>query len=357
MNSDLFNTFDLEGLSLSNRLVMAPMTRNRADRNGNVTPMMVDYYAQRASAGLIVAESTAVSAQAVGYPFSPGLYTEEQAESWLPLTNAVHESGGRIFVQLQHCGRISHPNMQADGATPVAPSSVRPSGQAVTYEGMQDFVTPRALDEGEIPDIFAQFQHAAELARRAGFDGIELHGGNGYLIDQFLRDGSNHRADAYGGNVSNRMRLLNEIIDAVSRIWPAGRVGVRLTPENSFNSMSDSAPQTHFNYFVRELSQRGLAYVHFLEGDIVSNSPSVDYGALRSSFSGCYIANKGYDLDAAKKAVAEGAADLVAFGVPFLANPDLVRRFRDGLPLNPVYPATFYGGGEQGYIDYPFFVE
>ncbi len=355
MAADLFRPFQLSDLTLSSRMVMAPMTRNRADGSGNVTPMMITHYQQRATAGLIISESTPVSAQAVGYPHTPGLFADTHVTSWLRLTNAVHSSGGRIFVQLQHCGRISHPNLQPGEAVPVAPSAVRPSGRAVTYAGMQDFVTPRELTVEEIPSLVAQFRHAAELAKRAGFDGIEIHGANGYLIDQFLRDGSNRRGDPYGGSVGNRMRLLNEILDTVSEVWPAGRVGVRLTPENSFNDMVDSDPQAHFEYIIRELGTRGLAYVHVLQGDMSKKSSVVDYRALRSCFAGTYIANKGYDLDLAKQAIANGDADLVAFGLPFLANPDLVRRYRQGLPLNTADPATFYGGHDAGYTDYPFF--
>jgi N-ethylmaleimide reductase len=354
MTADLFAAFQLNDLTLANRIVMAPMTRNRADRDGNVTPMMVTHYQQRATAGLIIAESTPVCAEAVGYPHTPRLFTESQVVSWLQLTNAVHLAGGRIFVQLQHCGRISHPSLQPEGAIPVAPSPIAASGMAVTYTGMQDFVTPRELMAEEIPGVVAQFQQAAERAKRAGFDGIEIHGGNGYLIDQFLRDGSNRRTDAYGGNAGNRMRLLNEILDAVGEIWPEGRIGVRLTPENSFNSMADSDPQAHFEYFSRELGKRGLAYMHVLEGDMATKSASVDYRALRSCFGSTYIANNGYDRERAKHAIASDDADLIAFGLPFIANPDLVRRFGQGLPLNIADPATFYGGDASGYIDYPF---
>ncbi|WP_226652641.1 alkene reductase, partial [Streptomyces hydrogenans] len=244
MHLDLFAPINLGGLTLANRMVMAPMTRNRADTDGCVPPLMVEHYRQRATAGLIVAESTTVSPQAVGYPFTPGLHTAAQAESWRRLTDAVHEEGGRIFVQLQHCGRVSHPSL-LDGQAPVAPSALAPAGQAVTHTGPQDFMTPRALDAGELPDVVDQFRRAAELAKQGGFDGIEVHAGNGYLIDQFLRDGTNHRTDAYGGSAANRMRLVNEVLDAVCEQWPAERVGVRLTPENGFNSMADSDPQGH----------------------------------------------------------------------------------------------------------------
>ncbi len=355
MTADLFEPFQLGDLTLANRMVMAPMTRNRAGENGAVPPMMVTYYRQRASAGLIITESVPVSPEGVGYPATPGIHTEAQAASWRGVTDAVHAAGGHVFVQLQHCGRISHPSLLPDNATPVAPSALRPAGQAVTYTGMQDFVTPRALEASEIPGIVAQFKHAAEMAQRAGFDGVEVHGANGYIIDQFLRDGSNHRADAYGGSVQNRMRLLNEILDVVCAVWPARRVGVRLSPENGFNSMADSDPQAHFGYFMEQLSPRGLAYVHVLEGDMLTKASKLDYGVLRARFSGAYIANNGYDLVRAQMAIRRGAADLIAIGIPFLANPDLVRRYRENLPLNAADPSTFYGGSEAGYTDYPFY--
>ncbi|MCZ8519711.1 MULTISPECIES: alkene reductase [Paenibacillus] len=355
MSNELFEPVQLGDLTLSNRMVMAPMTRNRADASGVVPPMMVTYYQQRASAGLIITESAPVSPEAVGYPFTPGIYTDTQAVSWRRVTDAVHSAGGRIFLQLQHCGRISHPSLQPDHATPVAPSALRPEGQVYTYTGKHDYVMPRALETSEIPKMAAQFQRAAEMAKQAGFDGVEVHGANGYVIDQFLRDGSNRRTDAYGGSVQNRMRLLNEVLDAVCAVWPAQRVGVRLTPENRFNSMSDSNPQKHFSYFAEQLSPRGLAYLHVLEGDMMTRNSELDYRALRSKFAGTYIANNGYDLLRAQTALRSGAADLVAFGAPFLANPDLVRRYREGLPLNEADPATFYQGGEEGYIDYSFY--
>ncbi|MFI2351071.1 alkene reductase [Streptomyces sp. NPDC019443] len=353
MPLDLFEPFALGDLKLANRMVMAPMTRNRADADGCIPELMVAYYRQRATAGLIVAESTTVSPQAVGYPFTPGLHTDAHVTGWRHLTDAVHAAGGHIFVQLQHCGRISHPSL-LDGATPVAPSAMQPAGQAATYAGPQDFVTPRELGRDELPGIVAQFRHAAELAKHAGFDGVEVHAGNGYLIDQFLRDGSNHRSDAYGGSAANRMRLLNEVLDAVCAEWPAERVGVRLTPENSFNSMSDSDPQAHFEYFLGQLSPRGLAYAHILEGDMMTKTASIDYRALRTRFAGVFIANNGYDVARARAAVHTGNADLIAFGTPFLANPDLVHRYRENLPLTAADPTTFYVGGEAGYTDYPF---
>jgi len=355
MSADLFEPFQLGDLTLANRMVMAPMTRNRAGENGVVPPMMVTYYQQRASAGLIITESVPVAPEGVGYPATPGIHTEAQAASWRRVTGAVHAAGGHVFIQLQHCGRISHPSMLPNNVTPVAPSALRPEGQAVTYTGMQDFVTPRALETRDIPGIVAQFQRGAEMAKRAGFDGVEIHGANGYIIDQFLRDGSNHRTDAYGGGAQNRMRLLNEILDAVCAVWPARRVGLRLSPENSFNSMSDSDPQAHFGYFTEQLNPHGLAYVHVLEGDMMTKASALDYRALHSKFAGPYIANNGYDLERAQTAVRSGAADLVAFGIPFLANPDLVRRYRGNLPLNEADPSTFYGGSEAGYTDYAFY--
>jgi len=355
MSKDVFEPVQLGDLTLANRMVMAPMTRNRADSNGVVPPMVVTYYQQRASAGLIITESVPVSPEAVGYPFTPGIYTDTQVDSWLRVTDAVHSAGGRIFIQLQHCGRISHPSLQPDNAMPVAPSALRPEGQVYTYTGLHNFETPRALETSEIPKIVEQFKRAAELAKHAGFDGVEVHGANGYVIDQFLRDGSNRRTDEYGGSVQNRMRLLNDVLDAVCEVWPVQRVGVRLTPENRFNSMTDSNPQVHFSYFVEQLSPRGLGYVHVLEGDMMTKNSELDYRALRSRFSGMYIANNGYDLIRAQTAVRSGAADLVAFGTPFLANPDLVRRYRENLPLNEADRATFYQGGEAGYTDYSFY--
>ncbi len=352
-SAGIFDPFQLGDLQLPNRAVMAPMTRNRAARDGTVSDMMVSYYAQRAAAGLILTESAPISPRAIGYPFTPGIYTRAQAESWLRLTDAVHEQGGRIFIQLQHCGRISHTSLQPDNATPVAPSALKPEGQAVTYEGMQDFALPRELETNELPGIVAEFRNAAALAVEAGFDGVEVHGGNGYLVDQFLRDGTNRRTDAYGGSIANRMRLLNEILDAVCEVWPAARVGVRLTPENSFNSMSDSNPAEHFSYIIRALSERGLAFLDVLEGDMMTKSRELDYAKLKREFAGPYIANNGYDLLRAQDSLKRGDAELIAFGVPYLANPDLIDRYRRGLALNKADHSRFYGGDETGYTDYP----
>lgn len=354
MSDTLFNPIKVGELQLPHRIVMAPLTRNRAARDGRATDLMATYYTQRATAALVISESTPVSPQGVGYPFTPWIYSEEHAAAWGRVTRSVQAAGGRMFAQLQHCGRISHPSLQAAGEQPVAPSAIQPGGQAVTYLGMQDFQMPRALETDEVASIVAQFVRGARMALLAGFDGVEVHGANGYIIDQFLRDGSNQRSDKYGGNVRNRMRLLNDILDAVSEVWPAGRIGVRLTPENSYNSMSDSDPQAHFEYIVGQLSGRGLAYVHVLEGDMLSSTRNVNYRALRAMFKGAYLANNGYTFETGSAAIRESAADLIAFGVQFLANPDLVRRFREALPLNQADRNTFYSGGEAGYTDYPF---
>jgi len=350
---DLFTPVKIGDLSLKNRVVMAPMTRNRAAKGNVPQAMNVEYYRQRASAGLIITEASQVSADGVGYPATPGIYNDEQLAGWQKITKAVHDGGGRIFIQLWYCGRISHPDLLPDGHTPVAPSAIKPDGEAVTLEGMKAFVQPRALNRDEILDIVAQYKNAAEKASQAGFDGIEVHAANGYLIDQFLRDGSNRRTDEYGGSVENRMRFLNQVLDSVLEVWDSKRVGIRLTPENSFNSMSDSDPQAHFDYFVRQLNARDLAYLHMLEGDILDATREVDYRALRDAYDGSYMANNGYDKARAQAAIANGDCDLVAFGVPFIANPDLVYRYRHDLPLNEADPVTFYGGDETGYTDYP----
>jgi len=355
MSGELFESFQLSDLTLANRMVMAPLTRNRADEENKVTPMMVKYYQQRSSAGLIITESAPISQEGIGYPSTPGIYSQDQVSAWNQLTDTVHAEGGHIFIQLQYCGRVSHPSLLPNNVAPVAPSAIKPEGHAVTYTGYQDFVMPRELKIDEIVEIVAQFKLAAKMAKNAGFDGIEVHGANGYIIDQFLRDGSNKREDHYGGNIDNRMRFLNEVLDAVCEIWPVHRVGVRLSPENSFNSMSDSDPQEHFEYVVSQLNHRDLAYIHVLEGDMMSKSRIVDYSALRDKYSGTYMANNGYNLQRASGAINNKNVDLVAFGTPFLANPDLVYRYQKNLPLNDADPSTFYGGDEIGYTDYPFF--
>ncbi len=349
---ELFAPFMLSDMLLGNRIVMAPMTRNRAAPEGVPSPLMAVHYGQRGDAGLVISESAPVSAQGVGYPGTPGIYTEEQAQGWRKVTDAVHAKGGHIFAQLQHCGRISHPSLQVNGELPVAPSAIKPEGLAVTYDGMQPFLMPRELATAEIPQVVEQFKKASGLAKAAGFDGVEIHAANGYLIDQFLRDGSSQRSDRYGGSPARRLAFLLEIVAAVSEIWPQGRIG-RFSPESRFNDMGDSDPAAHFGYYAQELSKLHLAYLHVLEGDMSATVPAVDYRELRRRFGGTYIANNGYDRARAMAAIEQGTADLIALGKPFIANPDLVTRLRRDLPLTPSDPATFYGGDERGYTDYP----
>jgi len=351
---DLFSNITIGKLNLKNRMVMAPMTRNRAAAGNVPQAMNAEYYRQRASAGLIITEASQVSAEGVGYPGTPGIYNDEQVAGWRKITDAVHDEGGLIYLQLWYCGRISHPDLLPDEQTPVAPSAIKPDGEAITFEGMKAFVEPRALETDEIQGIIAQYKNAAEKAKQAGFDGVEIHAANGYLIDQFLRDGSNKRTDEYGGNEENRMRLLNQVIDAVFEVWDSDSVGIRLSPENGFNSMSDSDPQAHFDYFAAQLSARKLAYLHVLEGDMTGAGRKLDYRALRDRFDGIYMANNGYDKARAQAALANNDCDLVAFGIPFLANPDLVYRYQNDLPLNEAEQVTFYGGDEAGYTDYSF---
>jgi len=354
MTTNLFTAITMGDLELPNRIVMAPMTRNRANQDNAPHSLNTKYYQQRATAGLIITEASQVSADGVGYPATPGIYSDAQVAGWREVTDTVHAEGGHIFIQLWYCGRISHPDLLPDHHAPVAPSAIQPEGEAITFEGLKPFVTPRALETNEIADIVAQYKHAASMARQAGFDGVEVHGANGYLIDQFLRDGSNQRTDQYGGSVENRMRFLNEVLDAVCEIWPSQRVGLRLTAENSFNAMSDSDPLNHFTYFISQLNQRDLAYLHILEGDMMSKTAKLDYHALRKIYNGLYMANNGYDKARATEAISNGNADMVAFGVPYLANPDLVYRLQNDLPLNEADQNTFYGGDEHGYTDYPF---
>jgi N-ethylmaleimide reductase len=340
--------------TLRNRMVMAPMTRNRAVEGNVPSELAVTYYAQRASAGLIVTEGTQVSPQGIGYPGTPGIHAEEQIAGWRRVTDAVHERGGRVFAQLWHVGRISHPLLQPGGAPPVAPSALAAEGQTFTSEGPKPFGVPRALELDEIPGVVEQFAHGARSALASGFDGVEIHGANGYLVDQFLRDGSNHRTDAYGGPVENRARFLLEVTAAVAGIWGADRVGVRLSPTGSFNSMSDSDPAATFGHAARELDRFGLAYLHVVEP--VARTPEMPAPVapgLRSLFHGPFILNGGYDLATGNAAVAAGEADLISFGVLFLANPDLPERFAAGTALNSPDRNTFYQGGEKGYIDYP----
>jgi N-ethylmaleimide reductase len=347
----VFDPIKVGSLELPNRIVMAPMTRNRAGEGNAPTDLNALYYAQRASAGLILTEASQVCPEGLGYPGTPGIYTAEQVAGWRKVTAAVHEHGGRIALQLWHVGRISHPSLQPDGALPVAPSAIKPAGEAFTSKGMEPFVTPRALEHDEIAGVVAQYIHGAQLAKEAGFDGVQVHAANGYLVDQFLRDGSNHRTDEYGGSVENRTRFLFEVTAAVVGVWGGDRVSVRLSPQNPFNDMSDSDPISTFTYAAQGLNRFGLAFLEIMEGGADAHNPATPH--IRAAFHGPLMVNGGYTLDKANAALAAGKADLVSFGVPFLANPDLPSRLAQGAPLNDPVRATFYGGGAQGYTDYP----
>jgi len=352
---NLFSPLSIGGISLKNRIIMAPMTRCRSVHEHCANDMMAAYYAQRASAGLIITEATMVSPMSIGYPCTPGIYTAEQVGAWKQVTKAVHDKGGKIFVQLWHVGRISHPSFLG-GELPVAPSAIAPAGQLFTFDGMQDFVTPRPLGTEEIPGIVSQYVTAAENAVAAGFDGVEVHGANGYLVDQFLRDGTNHRNDDYGGSVEKRSRFLLEIVEGISNAIGAGRTGVRLSPSGTFNDMSDSDPETHFTYILNRLSSFKLAYVHIvdaLEGDIRHGAKVVESARLRAAYEGVLIFAGGYDKARGNAAINGGVADAVAFGALYIANPDLPERFLADAPLNTPDPGTFYTQDEKGYLDYP----
>ncbi len=354
MTIDLLSPIQVGAYRLANRVIMAPLTRMRAPEN-KPTDLMVEYYTQRASAGLIISEATAISAQGIGYPAIPAIYTDVQVKAWKKITEAVHAAGGRIFLQLWHVGRISHPDFHA-GELPVAPSAIAPKGKAVTPSGMQDFVTPRALETGELSGIVDQYRQAAKNAQQAGFDGVEIHAANGYLLDQFLRDGSNQRTDNYGGSIENRCRLLLEVSSAVTKVWGAERVGIRLSPSGTFNDMTDSNPEALFNHLLGQLNRFDLAYLHLvdaLESDIRHGAKVVDLVRLRQAYLGTLIVCGGYDKARANQAIAMDLADAVAFGVLYIANPDLVARFERDAPLNVPDPNSFYGGNEVGYTDYP----
>ncbi|MDB5872734.1 MAG: putative flavoprotein NADH-dependent oxidoreductase [Ramlibacter sp.] len=363
--TSLFDPVRAGNLHLPNRIVMAPLTRNRAP--GAVpTPLMAQYYAQRASAGLLITEATAISHQGQGYADVPGLYGADQLDGWKRVTQAVHERKGRIVVQLWHVGRVSHVDLQPQGRKPVAPSAI--AAKTKTYlikNGVGSFVPtsePRALDAAELPGIVQDYRHAARNAvSTAGFDGVEVHGANGYLLDQFLKTGANHRRDDYGGSIENRARLLLEVMRAVAGEVGGARTGLRISPVTPANDVDDEDPQALFGYLMRELAPLGLAYIHVIEGATggpreIADRP-FDYPALRNAYraaggKGAWMVNNAYDKALAEQVVAEGA-DLVAFGKLFIANPDLVERLRRNAPLNTPDKATFYGGGAQGYTDYP----
>jgi N-ethylmaleimide reductase len=354
---DLFDPVQLGPYHLANRIVMAPLTRRRAGEDGVPASLMVEYYTQRASAGLIIAEGTNVSAQGRGYARTPGLFTIEQVRGWRPVSFAVHALGGRIFSQLWHVGRISHPSLQPGGALPVGPSALLPHASVFTDGGFVPCVTPRALETSEIPSIVQQYREAARHALSARFDGVEIHAANGYLLEQFLRDSTNQRTDAYGGSRENRARLLLEVVEAVAGECGAQRVGVRLSPLNRGNGADlDRDSAGTYGYLVERLNGFGIAYIHVIEGTTQGARQvpgGFDLQLLRRSFRGLYIANNGYELELALQARRGGLADLVSFGRLYIANPDLVERLRTGAALNVPDRATFFGGGAAGYTDYP----
>lgn len=348
----LFTATALGAIPIANRIVMAPMTRNRAQADGRPSPMMTTYYAQRASAGLIVSEMTQIASTGVSYANTPGIETAEQVALWKQITDAVHAEGGRIVLQIAHGGRISHTTLLG-GATPVAPSAIRPAGETWTPLGLVPFETPRELTGEEIMGLVRQFRTAAANARDAGFDGIELHAANGYLLDQFLRSGSNQRSDQWGGSVANRARFLINVIEATIAEWGPGRVGVRLSPFNPYNAMHDDAPFTTFPDVAALLDTLPLAYLHVNYGGGSPEDRERMQQLLRSAFHGPIIANGGLDATSAEALLEAHLAEAVAFGVPFLANPDLPLRLSSGAELNLPDVPTFYQGGEKGYVDYP----
>lgn len=357
--TDLFQSYTMGSLTLANRIVMAPLTRSRAASGDVPTPLMSIYYAQRASAGLIISEASQISPQGKGYIQTPGIYSAEQIAGWKLVTDAVHAKGGKIVIQLWHVGRISHPALQEGGALPVAPSAVTPNGWVFTGQGKEDMVTPRALELAELPGIVAEYKRAAQNAKAAGFDGVEIHAANGYLLDQFLRDKTNLRTDVYGGSIENRTRLLLEVTDAILEVWEKDRVGVRLSPISAVNDIDDSNPEPVFTHAVQELARRDIGFLHIVEG--LTGGPRTpgrptdfDLDKLRRLFPNTYIANNCYTRELAIEARAQNRADLIAFGRPFISNPDLVERLRRNAPLNALDADTLYGGDEHGYTDYPF---
>jgi N-ethylmaleimide reductase len=347
----LFEPIQIGDLKLPNRIIMAPLTRCRADEPGRVpNALMAEYYAQRASAGMIISEATSVTAMGVGYPATPGIWSKEQIAGWQHVTQRVHEKGGRILLQLWHVGRISDP-VYLNGALPIAPSAIAAKGHVSLLRPKKDHITPRALEVSEIPEIIEAFYQGAKNAKTAGFDGVEIHGANGYLLDQFLQDGTNKRTDQYGGIIQNRARLMLEVVDAVNSVWTPGRVGLHLSPRSDFHSIADSNPAATFGYVAQELGKRKNAFLCTRESITGTRlSPQ-----LKKLFGGAYIANEQFSRETAENIIASGEADAVAFGQLFIANPDLPLRFTLNAPLNKPDPDTFYFGGAKGYTDYPTF--
>jgi N-ethylmaleimide reductase len=359
----LFSPYQLGPFHLKNRIVMAPLTRSRSSDEGIVPVYAAKYYAQRADAGLIIAEATNISPRARGYAFTPGIWSDAQVDAWRTVVNAVHAAGGLFFLQLWHTGRISHPSLQPGGALPIAPSAVKPEGQAFTNTGLQDHVTPRAVEASELPAILEEYRHAAENARKAGFDGVEIHSANSYFLDQWLRDSTNLRTDEYGGSVENRLRFpLAAVRAVIAGFGDVNKVGIRLTPGGvqPGGTKLDSNPNETYGRYVDELKKLGLLYLHVIEGtpmmtrDVPDNA--VDFDALRHRFGGTYIANNEYSLALADEAFREDKADLIAFGRAYLANPDLVERLKTGAPLADAPKEYWYGGDERGYTDWPLAV-
>ncbi|HET9505696.1 MAG TPA: alkene reductase [Hymenobacter sp.] len=358
-DSLLFTPFQVGAITAPNRLALAPMTRSRAKNPGNVpTDSMVKYYVQRASAGLLITEGSQISPQGVGYIDTPGIHSAEQVAGWKKVTDAVHAAGGRIFIQLWHVGAISHPFFH-NGELPVAPSAVQPQEvKAFTGKGQEEIPTPRALETAEVKAVVEDFRKAAENAKAAGFDGVEIHGANGYLIDQFIQSSTNQRTDEYGGSVENRARFALEVVQAAVDVLGADRVGIRLSPTGNVGGIHDENRLATFSYVTEQLNKFGLAYLHVIEAlpghPMAAKAGQEPVGpALRNIFTGPFILNGGYTQETAEKALANKEADLIAFGVPYIANPDLVERFEQGAALNTPDQATFYGGDDKGYIDYP----
>ncbi len=354
-DTSLFQPYSLGSLTLTNRIVLAPLTRNRAGSGFVPSELAATYYSQRASAGLLISEAAQISQQGQGYQDTPGIYTQAQIDGWREVTAAVHSQGGRIFLQLWHVGRISHVDLQENGAAPVAPSAIRAQAKTFVNNRFEEVSQPRALENDELPGIVNAFRQAAANAISAGFDGVEIHAANGYLLDQFAKDGANARSDAYGGSIENRARLMLEVAAAVVGEIGAERTGIRISPVSPANGITSSDPQAQFDYIVDQLNALNLVYLHVVEGATGGprDTQAFDYDALRARFKNTYIANNGYDRELASARLAAGKADLFAFGRPFIANPDLVERLKSGAPLAAFEPATLYGGGAAGYIDYP----
>ena len=348
--AELNSTLQVGDFTIKNRLVLAPLTRARTDATRVPNDMMVEYYQQRANAGLILTEATVISPKAVGYANTPGLWSQEQAQAWRKIVDAVHAQDAKIVVQLWHVGRISDPEL-LDGDTPVAPSAIQPAGEVSLLRPKRPFVTPRALSHAEIQEIVAQYKHAAELAKEAGFDGVELHAANGYLIDQFLQSKTNVRDDEYGGSIENRARLLLQVVDAFIEVWGAGRVGVHLAPRGDSHDMGDDNPLATFGYVVEQLDQRNVGFI-FTREYVAEDSLMPQ---LRPKFKGVWIANEALTAESAKQILATEQADAVSFGKPYIANPDLLHRLENDLPLNQIQFDTLYGAGAEGYTDYPTF--